>query len=106
MSESPKYELIITKNGPRDGSGWSAKFLKNGAWVADATLQQRTETTIEFVWFSVDCGNRKQGIGRKFVQAIAAHFPNNKLYARDIIDTGRIFWDRLISDGLVHETVD
>lgn len=96
-----KFQLILTKRSARDGSGWCAKFLKDDVWVAYAYLQNRTHKTVEFVWFSVDCRHRRQNIGRKFVEAIAAKFPDKKLHARDIIDSGRLFWDSLISDGLV-----
>lgn len=97
----PTFQLILSKRSARDGAGWCAKFLKDGVWVAHAHLQDRTQITVEFVWFAVDCRHRKQGIGRKFVQSIAAKFPDRKLYARDIIDSGRAFWDSLISEGII-----
>lgn len=62
----------------RDGAGWSVRATHAGRCVAHAVIQGRDAHILEFVWFSVGCAHRGQGV----VRQLAVRFAGRDLYAR------------------------
>ena len=96
-------KFTITKCSARNGAGWFVDIRNNSERVAHAHLQDRESDSIEFTWFTVDCKYRKRGIGRFIVEKVSEHFPDKKLFARDIIDSGRAFWNSMMDIGLIEK---
>ena len=70
--------IDIVRRGARDGAGWSVRATHAGRCVAHAVIQERDAHILEFVWFSVGCTHRGQGV----VRQVAARFAGRDLYAR------------------------
>lgn len=93
----------IEKRGPRDGSGWYLVFRGCNRVVGEAVVQVRGHCSVEITWIKVCCGFRRQGLGCRMVEEIRRAFPDKKVYAWNIIESARPFWDPLIAAQLVKE---
>lgn len=96
-----RYIFNIIKQSARNGAGWAATVHYNDQLIAHALIRDFEIDSVEIVWFTVNCQYRMMGVGYYMVQQICSYFPNKKVYAKDIIDSGRKFWNRMIQLGLI-----